>query len=64
MGLYGSLIGIPASVTVEVEEAARWMGILSLTFGVVVDLDRGLCVIVFENHSIAGFSEGKLSYND
>ena len=59
MVLHGSLIGRPANVTVDVVEAARWMGGLTLTFGVVIDL-----VVVFDGLSVAGFPEGKLSYND
>ena len=62
IGLYGSLIGTPDNVTVDVLEAARWMGVFSLTFGVGLDLDRGLFGIVFDELSGAGFPA--LSYND
>ena len=63
IGLYWSLIGIPANVTVDVVEAARWMGVLSLTGGLGLDLDRGLCDIVNDKLSIADFPEGKVRYH-
>jgi hypothetical protein len=59
IALYGSLIGIPDKVTVDVVEAARWMGIFSLTFEVGMDLDGGLLGIGLDEMSGVSFPEGK-----
>jgi len=57
---------IPVNVTVDVVEAARFMGCFSMTLGVLIDddLDIGLCWVALDGPSDTGLSAGKLSYND